>query len=130
MSEEHLEMIQVLKADASCPELPIIDGPGIARAIVWPGTGAQHRSMHHISLPAESRTITLRHPMEAVYYVMQGEGAVRDPEEGTEQPLVEGTMVLVEPDTAYLFRAGPGGVEILGGPCPPDPALYRHLDSV
>jgi len=126
---QRLESVQVLGADASCPELPIVDGPGFARAVVWPGTGAEHRSMHRISLGGGGRTVALRHPMEAVYYVIQGEGAVLDPDQGSEQPVAEGAMVLVECNTAYLFRAGAGGLEVLGGPCPPDPALYRHLGS-
>jgi len=33
-------------------------------------------------------------------------------------------MVHVGPRTAYRFAAGPGGLEIFGGPCPCDPASY------
>ncbi len=122
-----LREVRVLDDGESCPKLPIVDGEGVARAVVWPGVGARLRSMHRITLPAGSRTLDLRHPMEAVYYVMDGGGFVLDTAENDEQLLVEGSMVHVEPDTAYIFKAGPDGVEILGGPCPADSAMYDHL---
>jgi quercetin dioxygenase-like cupin family protein len=114
----------VLRAADHGPLLPIVEGDGAARAIVWPGVGATLRSMHRIALAAGSRTIELRHPMEAVYYVMQGDGAVRDPDDGGEEPLIEGSMIHIEPGTAYRFEAGGSGMLLLGGPCPADPALY------
>ena len=114
----------VLRAADHGPLLPIVEGDGAACAIVWPGVGATHRSMHRIELAAGSHTIALRHPMEAVYYVMRGDGAVRDPDDGGDQRLVEGSMIHVEPGTAYRFEAGGSGMLLLGGPCPADPALY------
>lgn len=119
--------VRVLSADDACPPLPIIDGEGSARAVVWPGSGAEHRSMHLISLPEGGSTIPLRHRMEAVYYVVHGNGVVVDTDDGSENPLVEGSMVHVEPGTGYRLRATDGGIEVLGGPCPPDPALYENL---
>ena len=119
--------VRVLSADDACPTLPIIDGEGTARAVVWPGSGAQHRSMHLISLPAGGSTIPMRHEMEAVYYVVSGSGLVVDTDDGTENPLIEGSMVHVEPGTGYRLRAADTAMEVLGGPCPPDPALYAHL---
>ena len=121
--------VRVLDDGEACPELPIIEGEGIARAIVWPGVGAELRSMNRISLPAGCRTVELRHPMEAVYYIMGGGGVVLDTAGRVEQSLVEGSMVHVEPDTAYLFEAGPDGVELLGGACPADPSMYDGLMS-
>lgn len=114
----------VLRAADHGPLLPIVEGDGAARAIVWPGVGATHRSMQRIDLAAGSRTIALRHPMEAVYYVIQGDGAVCDPDDGGAQPLIEGSMIHIEPGTAYRFEAGGSGMLLLGGPCPADPALY------
>jgi quercetin dioxygenase-like cupin family protein len=119
--------VRVLDAGETCPTLPLVDGEGVARAVVWPGVGAQLRSMHRIRLAPGARTIALRHAMEAVYYVMSGDGAVREPEDPTARPLVEGAMVHVEPGTGYVFEAGAAGIEILGGPCPADPALYAGL---
>lgn len=119
--------VRVLSADDACPSLPIIDGAGSARAVVWPGSGAEHRSMHLISLPAGGSTIPMRHQMEAVYYVIRGNGVVVDTDDGSESPLVEGSMVHVEPGTGYRLSAADTAIELLGGPCPPDPALYENL---
>jgi mannose-6-phosphate isomerase-like protein (cupin superfamily) len=114
---------------AGGPLLAIVEGGGIARAVVWPGIGARHRSLHRISLAVGARTVVLDHPMEAVYYVIEGSAAVVDPRDGSRQELVEGSMVHVGPATPYRFEAGTGGVELVGGPCPPDPELYRDVEA-
>jgi hypothetical protein len=119
--------VRVLDAGETCPALPLVDGAGTARAVVWPGVGAQLRSMHRIRLAPAARTIPLSHPMEAVYYVMSGAGSVLDPDDPTPRPLAGGAMIHVEPGTGYVLAAGPEGIEILGGPCPADPALYTRL---
>jgi mannose-6-phosphate isomerase-like protein (cupin superfamily) len=117
--------VRVLRAADHGPMLPIIEGEGSARPIVWPGSGAACRTMHRIELAGGSRTIALKHAMEAAYYVIRGDGVVRDPDEGSSEPLVEGSMIFVEPGTAYAFEAGGAGILLLGGPCPADPALYQ-----
>jgi quercetin dioxygenase-like cupin family protein len=124
-----LREVSVLDADERCPVLPIIEGRGVARAVVWPGVGARLRSMHRISLAPKAQTIALRHPMEAVYFVVTGGGTALDARGGGQHPLVQGAMVHVEPGTVYQFRAGEEGIELLGGPCPADLALYQHLDA-
>jgi quercetin dioxygenase-like cupin family protein len=116
--------VRVLDGGESCPTLPLVDGEGVARAVIWPGMGAELRSMHRIRLAPGVRTVPLRHPMEAVYYVISGAGTVLDPDEPHPRPLVEGTMVHVERGTAYVLEGGAQGIEILGGPCPADPTLY------
>lgn len=121
--------MQVLRNNARAPSLPIIDGAGEATAIVWPGVGAHLRSIHRISLSAGSRTTRLQHPMEAVYYVMNGNATASDQNSSRTAQLVTGSMVLVDPGTPYIFVAGDGGVELVGGPCPADPAMYRHLEE-
>jgi quercetin dioxygenase-like cupin family protein len=121
--------VRVLDGGESCPMLPLVEGEGMARAVIWPGVGAQLRSMQRIRLAPGARTITLRHPMEAVYYVMSGAGTVLDLDAPPARPLVEGAMLHVEPGTAYLLQGGPDGIEILGGPCPADPALYAGLGT-
>jgi quercetin dioxygenase-like cupin family protein len=118
------QQVRVLRADDGSPELPIVEGEGAVRAIVWPGIGARLRSMQQLDLAAGSRTLPLKHPMEAVYYVMQGEGIVRDPENGSSNPLIEGSMIHIDPGTSYVFEAGSDGIGLLGGPCPADPSLY------
>ena len=119
--------IRILTLDDACPELPIVEGQGRAVAVVWPGAGATLRSMHHIELAPGARTIVLRHPSEAVYYVRNGAGSVRGPDAGTHDSLIEGAMIHVAPGAAYRFEAGENGLVLLGGPCPPDEAFYAHL---
>jgi mannose-6-phosphate isomerase-like protein (cupin superfamily) len=116
--------VRVLRAADHGPVLPIVEGEGSARPIVWPGVGASFRSLHRIELGGGSRTIVLRHEMEAAYYVIRGDGIVRDPDEGSSEPLAEGSMIFVEPGTAYAFEAESAGLLLVGGPCPADPALY------
>jgi quercetin dioxygenase-like cupin family protein len=116
------DTVQVL--DVAGPELPLVEGEGRAQAVVWPGVGAQLRSMHVISLGAGSRTVDQRHAGEAVYYAIEGSGQVWDPTEGERQPLVTGSMVHVEPGTAYAIEAGADGLKLVGGPSPVDLSLY------
>ena len=124
---EKLDRVCVFGLEPDSPELPIVEGEGKAHAIIWPGVGAEIRSMHRFSLGAGARTIELRHPMEAVYYIISGSGSVSGPAERADESLVEGSMIFVEPSTAYVIQAGEGGIEVLGGPCPPDPSMYAHL---
>ena len=67
--------------------------------------------------------------MEAVYYVMSGGAAAADPDNGQTADLVAGSMALIDPGTPYTFVAGDEGAELVGGPCPADPAMYLHLDE-
>jgi mannose-6-phosphate isomerase-like protein (cupin superfamily) len=117
--------VRVLGAADHGPALPIVEGEGSATPIVWPGVGAAFRTMHRIELAGSSRTLPLKHDMEAAYYVIRGDGAVRDADEDSSEPLVEGSMIFVEPGTTYLIEAGSAGILLIGGPCPADPALYR-----
>ncbi len=127
MPEQH--PVRVFDARKRCPILPIVEGEGTAWAVVWPGVGAQSRSLHRISLACRARTVELRHPMEAVYYVIDGTAVVVDPSNDSHQELVRGSMVHVDSGTSYVFIAGNNGVEIVGGPCPPDPAMYAHTEG-
>jgi quercetin dioxygenase-like cupin family protein len=106
------------------PDLDIVRGAGSCTPVIWPGVSARHRSMHRLVLGPASSTIALRHPSEAAYYVVEGQARVEDHDEGTAQPLVAGSMFHVGAGTAYVIVAVGDGVTILGGPCPPDPALY------
>jgi len=109
------------------PELDIVDGGGEARAIVWPGIGAEKRSLQRIWLKAASRTVELRHPGEAAYYVVAGGGWVSDRSSGARLALREGSMFHVDGGTGYVAEAGDDGMELVGGPAPADPALYRDM---
>lgn len=107
-------------------QLPLVNGAGEARAVVWPGMGASLRSMQRISLGRFSNTVELTHPGEAVYYVIAGGGQVHEPG-GHAYELTEGAMFLVDPGTRYVVEAGPEGAELVGGPCPADPSLYEDI---
>lgn len=127
---EEVDKVRILKDDDSCPDLPIVAGGGTAWAVVWPGVGAHLRSLHRISLEPGSKTVELTHPMDAVYYLMGGAGSVLDSKEDIRQDLTKGSMAHIDAGTSYVFEAGPAGAEILGGPCPPDPQMYRHLPGL
>ena len=118
------DKVSILDGSAG-PELDIVDGDGEARAIVWPGTGAQARSLHRIWLRPGASMVEQRHPGEATYYVIGGGGWVTDGATGDRQPLREGSMFHVDGGTAYAAQAAGDGMELVGGPAPADPALYR-----
>ena len=118
------EQIQVLDAGDSCPSLPLVDGEGSARAVVWPGVGAKHRSLHLFELPVGGRTVEMKHPIEAVYYVIAGTALALDLADGAEQTATTGSMIFIEPGTPYVISADGDHARFVGGPCPPDPSLY------
>jgi quercetin dioxygenase-like cupin family protein len=120
--------IQVLPATG--PQLDIVEAGSSAEAIVWPGMGAELRSMHLITLAPGARTSDLEHPSEAAYYVIEGDGGVADIAKGVEFKLTTGSMVHADAGDGYRFQAGAAGLRIVGGPCPPDPALYASLGAV
>lgn len=120
---ENTRAVRVLSVTEASPEVPLLEGDGRAVAIVWPGVGARERSMHLIELPRNGRTRLVQHPSEAVFYVRGGSGRVSGPEDG-DQEIVEGSMIHIGPGTSYRFEAGGDGLDLLGGPCPFDPALY------
>lgn len=123
------DKIQIVDADDQCPSLALVEGEGYARAVIWPGIGAQMRSVHLFDLGPGAKTKRQHHPMEAVYYVVEGQAVAVDPSDGSRQAARAGSMIFVEPDTPYEICADGGSVRIVGGPCPPDPTLYEHLES-
>jgi quercetin dioxygenase-like cupin family protein len=122
-------VVQVLPLHGAGPSLPVLEGAGTARAVIWPGTGATERSLHLIQLGPLSGTVRLEHRAESVYYVLDGSGTVAGDGPAAATSLVPGSMVHVGPGTGYRFRAGPGGLGIFGGPCPHDPTLYAGTDG-
>jgi uncharacterized RmlC-like cupin family protein len=119
--------VQVIDSAGDLPTLPIVQGSGIARAVVWPGMGAESRSMHRITLEPGGRTVSLCHEGEAVYYVRAGVATVVDGDAPHPHVVAAGSMFFVEPNTAYAVMAGADRVELIGGPSPPDPALYESI---
>lgn len=117
----------VVASAAGGPELAIVTGEGSANAVIWPGMGAELRSMHRISLAGDSRTMEMTHPSDAVYYVISGGGEAVDRATGERGELIEGSMVHVDGGTPYELVAGAHGMELIGGPCPADPSLYEGV---
>jgi quercetin dioxygenase-like cupin family protein len=115
--------VAVHHADDAHAPVRMIAGEGRAWAVIWPGMGARCRSLHRVSLACGGASVPLRHPGEAVYYVLAGRGRVKDAA-GSAHPLIEGSMVHVAAQSGYDFQADDAGLELIGGPCPADPTLY------
>ena len=123
------ESIQVIDSVHS-QEIPIVDGIGNAKVVVWPGTGARHRTYQVINLGENSKTVQLCHPeSDAAYYVLKGQGSVFDVGTGEAQELGEGGMVHIDAKDRYQFVASASGMDLLGGPCPADISLYAGLKT-
>lgn len=120
--------VQIVDADSTCPTLELVEGPGEARAVIWPGMGAHLRSLHLIELGEGAKTVQQQHPMEAVYYVIEGDALALDVSDGTRSPAPFGSMIFVEPGTAYEIHSDGRPVRVVGGPCPPDPSLYQDIE--
>lgn len=112
----------VIDAWAPGPTLPILDGPGEACAVVWPGMGAQKRSFLRIMLEGRAETRTLLHPAEAVYFVLAGAGLVAGGGAPSRNVAV-GSIIHIDAGNSYRFIAGDDGLKLFGGPCPYDPQL-------
>jgi hypothetical protein len=123
------EPIQVIDAVYS-QEIPIVEGDGNAKVLIWPGMGALYRTFQIVTLGANSKTVQLCHPTsDAAYYVLKGFGRVVDLGTGEAQDLSKGGMVHIDANDRYQFVASPDGMRILGGPCPADPSLYAGLKT-
>lgn len=123
------EAIQVIDASHS-QEIPIVEGIGNAKVVIWPGTGAFHRTFQLITLGENSKTVQLCHPKsDAAYYVIKGQGVVIDIGTGESQELSEGGMVHIDASDRYQFVASSAGMKFVGGPCPADESLYASLSK-
>lgn len=121
----HGEVV-VVDSAAALPELDIVEGNGQVKVLIGPHNGARYRSLHWHLLEEGARLKMLRHPHDSVYYILSGSGEVVD-DKGQTQALREGSVVHIERDDPYSIRATDGALNFVGGPCPPDPALYNHL---
>lgn len=121
-----MDEIQVVALEQG-PPLQIVEGEGAARAVIWPGMGARLRSIHWIELAAGARTTPMRHPSEAVYYVIEGSGEVVDIDDGRVEDLRPGSMAHIDAGTTYALLARGAAMTLVGGPSPPDPTLYEGL---
>lgn len=116
--------VRISRLETDGIDLPITPDGGRARAVLHPAMGARERGLIHLELPAGAAAAPLRHPMEAVYYVVAGEGAVEDLDRGGRTPLGAGCMVYLAAGQGYRLW---GPAVFVGGPCPPDPALLGDL---
>ena len=124
-----VDAVRVLDSAEACPELAIVEQGGSARAVVWPGVGALHRSMHLLRLDADGATKALSHPSDAVYHLCEGSVTVADHDSGESFDIGVGAMLHIDAGTTYRIEAGTDGALLVGGPCPPDPALYEDLEA-
>ena len=124
-----MDAVRVLDSGEACPELPIVEQGGSARAVVWPGVGALHRSMHLVRLDGDGSTTPLSHPSDAVYHLCEGSATAVDPESGESFVIAVGAMLHIDAGTTYRIEAGVDGALLIGGPCPPDQAMYEHLED-
>jgi quercetin dioxygenase-like cupin family protein len=123
-------VVRVIDSTAECPELPIVEGQGTAKVILWPGNGAEYRSIQLFTLEKGDRLHPMRHQSDCVYYIIKGDGVIVDLSGMQAQPLVEGSMIHIDAQDSYRIEAGDAGIRFLGGPCPPDAALYENLRAV
>lgn len=123
------QTVRVIDSAADCPEIPLVDGKGNAKVILWPGNGAEFRSMQLFTLEKGDRSVPLKHTNDCVYYVIEGAGTVESVPEKVSQPLVEGSIIHIDSNDEYRILAGADGIRFLGGPCPPDEALYANLSA-
>ena len=119
-----MSRITVVRLDRDALDLPLAAAGGRVRALLWPGMGARERSLCHFDLPQGFASAEFRHPYEAVYYVVRGEGQVVDVDSGTAHQVRAGQMIYLTPNQGY--RLG-GPAVFVGGPCPPDPALFSEV---
>ncbi len=124
-----MDEVRVLDSGEACPELTIVENGGKALAVVWPGVGALHRSMHMVRLDGDGRTKPLSHPSDAVYHLCEGSATAVNGDSGESFEIGVGAMLHIDAGTTYRIDAGPAGALLIGGPCPPDPAQYQHLED-
>jgi len=129
MTNVPFTQVRVIDSAAGCPEIPIVEGEGNAKVVLSPHNGATFRSFHLVTLHRNARTIVLSHTSDCVYYVIGGTGAIADAASDTRFALDEGAMVHIDAGDSYRIEAGDAGLKVVGGPCPPDEALYSSIIS-
>ena len=85
--------------------------------------------MHLVRLDGKGRTKSLSHQSDAVYHLCEGSATAADPDSGESFAIGVGAMLHIDAGTTYRIEAGIDGALLVGGPCPPDPAMYEHLED-
>lgn len=126
---ETFDKVRVIDSQGPLPEVSIVEGAGSAKAVIWPGNGARHRTFQIIKLGSASSTRSLDHKTDSVYYVIRGTGTVEDVRAKTSEAIVEGSMIHIDAGDQYRIKANEDGLELLGGPCPADDRWYSAATS-
>jgi mannose-6-phosphate isomerase-like protein (cupin superfamily) len=121
--------VRVIDSAVGCPEIPMVEGEGNAKLVLSRHNGASFRSFQLVSLAGGARTIELSHSSDCAYYVIEGEGAIIDATSLARFDLSEGHMVHIDAGDRYRIESGTAGMKVIGGPCPPDEALYANVTS-
>ena len=116
--------VMVLSRTSARRALAIVESGGRAEAIVWPGMGAQWRSLHRLELGPGGRTVVLQHASEAVYFVTTGDAEIVDERSGDHLALPVGSMVHIGPEHPYRFVGATATRAVRWQACPPDVTMY------
>jgi len=130
MTTPSTQTVRVIDSAVNCPELSLVEGQGKAKVVLWTGNGAQFRSIQVFNLHAGDRLVPLQHKSDCVYYIVEGAGIIKNLANNEELSLIEGSIVHIDANDGYRIIAGEKGIRFLGGPCPPDEALYATLNQV
>ena len=119
-----MSQISVRRLDRDAEELPLVRGQGRASTLTGPRGAARERSLIYFDLASGGQSVDFRHPYEAVYYVVEGAGRVVDTDTGEAHAARGGVVIYLTADQGYRLE---GPAVFVGGPCPPDPALFETL---
>lgn len=119
--------IKVINPEKEYVKLPYTQGKGIAKAVIWPGMGAKHGSMHYFLMEPGAKNVPHRHPVsEDMFYVLQGSGVIVDYDQNIEHPFTRGNFIYVPAGVNHAVHSeGPDDYISVGGPCPIDHAMYK-----
>lgn len=121
-----MSTIRVVELEKDSIDVDLVVGTGRSRAVSRPGFGASERSVFYIELDEGSSSKELKHPYEAVYYIVSGKGQVVDTDSGRIYDVKEGAVIYLTPNQGYKFI---GPAVFAGGSCPLDVDLYQRLLS-
>ncbi|WP_293786174.1 cupin domain-containing protein [uncultured Aeromicrobium sp.] len=119
---QHVDRARIVGREEWGPELDVVTGEGFCREVIGPRLGATLRSLYIVQLAAGSSTIAMRHPMEAVYYVISGKASVESEAADQRLTVEEGSMIHASAGTDYRIVAS-SDVRLIGGPSPVDPGF-------
>jgi quercetin dioxygenase-like cupin family protein len=115
--------VRLFHRDRPSRRVPLISSD--ARLVVWPGVGAQTANMNYVRLaPGEENVPHSHAESEDTIVILSGRGTVDDLTNGVSLSFEAGDMIHVPVGLEHRVKADRGGgVESVGGPCPPDTAM-------